>query len=1193
MKKIRAFGKYLAIAALCLIIPLSSAAYWLFGSRAGAQWVLNTAKPYLPVTVQFSRMEGNLWQGLSFTDLDITPTDSHGSIPHIKASDAGFRWRPWTLMKRRLSITEFHVHGGDLVLATTDTEKSSEPLRLPEIKLPISIVVNRLTLRNNTLTMAGNAQPLPNITARGKWVGRQLALNKLVLDYQQNRVAGNLDIKFANPMAFSLHETHNGSTHFKGTCQQQENIQCDTDLQWRNFSHPITGPVSFPNGTFAIHLNKNNLQITGNTDFVSEPLETQLELDTDIDLQQQQLTLNTLNAELLSGTLASSGKLSWKEGLKVHAESSLNKVDISQWLEPVAQHSHITLKNTFELRQQGDTFNANTLTTIDAWALDEKTITGTLNALLENQTLRVNTLKLRSKHSSVTAKGYYHLNTQALATTLNVSTTNLGEWAPDSRGAITTEFTLAGALNKPQVSLQTSIQHLQLGKFGLDDFTLTTALRSKAKKASPQALIQGLQIEKFEAQAQNFTIENTVFSQATVSLAGSLAKHNLLVSASNLPGQFNLETLAFSAGLELPPAAENGSIKFADAAWRIHLQTLQFNHQNPIIPEPFTLENPTDILLSQAQSETGNLCVKKQRTRICINQLAYSTSGAFDFDALVDGIYLDRERIVFPDYYTRLPPGWDLEGEIVGTFSGSGTYTNNTLELRTNNRLEIEEAAIHYKDPDSPENNQDYPVKDFWVTVNGSEQALVLQGKTVLEGAQELAIDGLFKNITSKDPDMRVALFGHIQQFQPLQLLFPSASELQGSADIDIQLVKNAQIPEGAITGTLDVSDFGLFLPAYGTRVSQWNLQANATQHTLNVTGAGHIGDGNASIKGKLQNTPGEPLATDLSISGTQLTLVNQPDRRFNASPDITLTGKGLDWHLSGKITINDSFLHLENIPASAVNVSEDAKIYGVEETENTSPVQFSADIQIIAGEKIYFNGFGLSTDIAGRLYYTRQPEHGNHLQGILTLPEGKFAAYGQKLEIENGQIIFSGTPSNPTLDVRAARKIDAITAGIWLHGPANRLKSSLYSSPTMNDSDVLSYMLTGKPLSRATESEEGSMEGAALALGLRQALPTLQKIGDQIGISDISVESGPAGNGGALAAGKRLNDKIYVKYQYGLVGAVGRFVIEYHLTNRLKLEAGSGETDTLDITYTWDSEPPSVTEISPNETVKDNLKSE
>lgn len=181
---------------------------------------------------------------------------------------------------------------------------------------------------------------------------------------------------------------------------------------------------------------------------------------------------------------------------------------------------------------------------------------------------------------------------------------------------------------------------------------------------------------------------------------------------------------------------------------------------------------------------------------------------------------------------------------------------------------------------------------------------------------------------------------------------------------------------------------------------------------------------------------------------------------------------------------------------------------------------------------------------------------------------------------MENGQIIFAGSTSNPSLDIRAARVVDQITAGIWLHGSARNLKTSLYSQPDMSNSETLSYILTGKPLNKSPDDEGTDMEAAALALGLKQALPALQKIGSQIGLTDISVESGAPGEGSSLAAGKRLNDRLYVKYQYGLSGAVGRLVIEYALSKRLKLEASpgaSGESDTFDITYTWNSTPPEL----------------
>ena len=102
-----------------------------------------------------------------------------------------------------------------------------------------------------------------------------------------------------------------------------------------------------------------------------------------------------------------------------------------------------------------------------------------------------------------------------------------------------------------------------------------------------------------------------------------------------------------------------------------------------------------------------------------------------------------------------------------------------------------------------------------------------------------------------------------------------------------------------------------------------------------------------------------------------------------------------------------------------------------------------------------------------------------------------------------------------------------------------------------MSEADILSYMVSGKPISQSGAGDVVDMQSAALGLGLKQALPLLQRIGGEFGISDISVEEASDG-GSSIAAGRRITDKLYVKYVYGLLGAAGNFVVQYKLSEQL-----------------------------------------
>ena len=184
---------------------------------------------------------------------------------------------------------------------------------------------------------------------------------------------------------------------------------------------------------------------------------------------------------------------------------------------------------------------------------------------------------------------------------------------------------------------------------------------------------------------------------------------------------------------------------------------------------------------------------------------------------------------------------------------------------------------------------------------------------------------------------------------------------------------------------------------------------------------------------------------------------------------------------------------------------------------------------------------------------------------------DGVFSAYGQKLTIQHGTLTFTGPLDNPLVDVRAVRTIEAIegpvTAGIQLRGRAQSLSSSVFSDPVMAEADALSYLVIGRPLSQATESEGGELSSAAVALGVKQATRITEQIGQALGLDQLTL----AGNGGdttALVAGKQLNSRLHARYAYGVFSRLGTLLLRYRMSRRLTLESGAGEAQSIDLLY-------------------------
>jgi len=118
-----------------------------------------------------------------------------------------------------------------------------------------------------------------------------------------------------------------------------------------------------------------------------------------------------------------------------------------------------------------------------------------------------------------------------------------------------------------------------------------------------------------------------------------------------------------------------------------------------------------------------------------------------------------------------------------------------------------------------------------------------------------------------------------------------------------------------------------------------------------------------------------------------------------------------------------------------------------------------------------------------------------------------------------------------------------------------------------MADADALSYLVIGRPLNQATESEGGELSGAAVALGLRQATRLTEQIGQAVGLDQLSL-TGDGGETTALVAGKQINSRLYARYAYGVFSRLGTLVLRYKLSRRVALEAGAGETQSIDVLY-------------------------
>ncbi len=290
---------------------------------------------------------------------------------------------------------------------------------------------------------------------------------------------------------------------------------------------------------------------------------------------------------------------------------------------------------------------------------------------------------------------------------------------------------------------------------------------------------------------------------------------------------------------------------------------------------------------------------------------------------------------------------------------------------------------------------------------------------------------------------------------------------------------------------------------------------------------------------------------------------------------------------LDGDINIPWAKVEIEALPLNAISVSSDEVIMdgSIQKKRNVfkrlpkknDAITIEANVNIrLAEDNVKLDAYGLKTDLNG-LIKVKQGKRGLGLYGQVFLDKGTYNSFGQNLIIRKGSIIFSGIPSQPSLNIEAIRNPEAIedsnvTAGIKITGVADTPKVTVFSEPAMAKANALSYILTGRGLKNSGETgSQNSIAAAAIGLGLSQSSKLIGNIGNTFGISDLNVTTAGIGNNTKVVVSGSLTPKFKVKYGTGIFAALSELTLRYRLAPQLYLQWVSSINQTVDLMYKFE----------------------
>lgn len=188
-------------------------------------------------------------------------------------------------------------------------------------------------------------------------------------------------------------------------------------------------------------------------------------------------------------------------------------------------------------------------------------------------------------------------------------------------------------------------------------------------------------------------------------------------------------------------------------------------------------------------------------------------------------------------------------------------------------------------------------------------------------------------------------------------------------------------------------------------------------------------------------------------------------------------------------------------------------------------------------------------------------------------MEKGRYSAFGQTLDISRGVLTFTGPINNPSLDILAVRKTGAVTAGVRVVGTVERPRASLYSDPSMPDTEILSWLLFGQGLDSSDSARVQTMQIMAAALLSQADSVGLQaQLTDALPIDSIALRSGDNPedlSDTIVSVGRRINSKLMMSYEQSLDGLDQFVKAVYQLSERFRVEATAGSQTSLDVFYT------------------------
>ncbi len=748
--------------------------------------------------------------------------------------------------------------------------------------------------------------------------------------------------------------------------------------------------------------------------------------------------------------------------------------------------------------------------------------------IADTRGIAVRALDVRSRTNGLHARG--ELRRGRLDLRVELDADDVGALLPAASGRITGRARLRGTPAQPAGTITLNGSGLRYADYRAGRVNLNLRVDDWRRYAG--SLVMG---------ARDIGTRAASLDSLDVRASGATGGHTLSFTARRKKDSLNASLRAAMSGETLSGQIQSVTARLRDTNWQ--------------------LEAPAAFRYGPGSVNVGEACFRLSTGALC-GSFARARDGTMAIKARTRNGSLALLKPLLPETLSisgkldamaaaTIRPDGHLDGELNAT-AGAGRIRFGALTNGGDGETPIAHGGGRLV----------ARARDGWLA---AQLSLAPAAGSTIDGTWRVPIQA--RGMIARDALVSGTLRAHIAELGLIEPFFPEISAPKGSFAADLRFGGTIAVPR--VAGTASLDDGALGIPRLGIRLDPVRARFTGTEDgTLRLKAEAHSG-GVLNLDGEvLLATPTKPRAR-LNVSGKDFIAARLPGIELTVAPALRMEAEPGMARVTGEVFVPRGRITGRDL-RTAQTASSDVVIVGRDDQPPpVTTLAVSADINVRIGDGVHVNVAGVTGWVSGTLAI-RQPPGGEATGvGELEIRDGRYEGYGQKLEITRGRLVFAGGPvRDPRLDVRAVRRVGEVTAGIALAGTVSDPRATLFSEPAMSDTDVLSYIMLGRPASTASRAEGSALAGAATSLGLVGGEFLAQKIGTRFGLDDVRVEATGTTGATSLVLGRYLTPRLYVQYGLGLFEPVNTLKLRYQLGKKWRVETESGKSQGGDLLY-------------------------